>query len=217
MAKNATKNTSNKMLTKRTRRARRLRDELVYRGLPTSYPNAPGDQARINFKTTSLIGIAPATSITTGLIVLGQGTSVTGITYLNSVSALFAANIGCYSKYMVESLTVELRATGVGGSANTFVAASYIPSNTSHDAVPTNLSEVSQSNNYAESALGTVGKFTVRPCEYYNDWRNTNNADDADQQAGLIQIYGSGSSSSAGETAGVITISGVVHFCGLRT
>lgn len=201
---------------RRTRKPRSGYVTTVSRGLPTHYPNAPGDQATFNFKTTVIIPIAASTSSTTGLIALGSGSAAGSISFLTQYSTLFAANVQCYTRFMVESLTVELRATGVGGSANTFVAASYLPSSTSLDAVPTDLNEVAQSNNYTESALGTTGRFTVRPCDYYNDWRMVNNADDNDKQCGLIQFYGSGSTTSSGVSAGVMTISGRIHFCGLR-
>lgn len=189
---------------------------MVPRGLPSRFPSAPGDQTSINFKSTILVTVPSGSGTVGDLLVMGVGTGVPNVAYLSEVSQLFAANIQCYSRWMIEKLTVQLRATGVGGSANTFVAASYIPSNTSQDAVPTSLSEVSQAINYAESALGTVGQFTTKPCDYYNDWRMSDNGDPNDKQAGLIQIYGSGPGGSSSVTAGVLTVSGVIHFCGLR-
>jgi len=185
-------------------------------GLPTHYPSAPGDQARMNFTTAAILTIPAGDFIRGELIALGQGTSTTTLTYLSGMSALFNANIQCYSRFMVESLEVEVRATGVGGTANTFIAASYIPSHTSLDAVPSSLNELAQSNHYAESSLGTIGNFRVRPCDYFNDWRSAAGAADSEKQAGLIQIYGSGPGTSSAVTAGVITVRGVIHFCGLR-
>lgn len=200
---------------KRSRR-NRVVNLRIPRGLPNYYPNAPGDQITFDFKMTEIIEVPASTATATAILVLGVGTASTGISYLNNRSALFSANSQCYTKFMVSNLTVELRATGVGGTANTFVAASYIPSNTSMDGAPSGLNELSQSINYAESALGTVGRFNVKPCEYFNDWRTMSNADDNDKQCGLIQFYGSAGITSSGVSAGVMTISGTVHMCGLR-
>jgi len=185
-------------------------------GLPSRYPSAPGDQARMNFNTAAILTIPSGDFIRGELFVLGQGTTTPTLTFLSGLSQLFNANAQCYTRFMVESLEVEVRATGVGGTANTFIAASYIPSHTSLDAPPTTLNELAQSNHYAESSLGTVGGFRVRPCEYFNDWRSVSGSVDSEKQAGLIQIYGSGPATSGAISAGVVTVRGVVHFCGLR-
>lgn len=184
--------------------------------LPSYYPNAPGDQIKYNFKLTNVIEVAQSSSNAVGLIVLGVGNNTGSITYLSNISTLFGATAQCYTRFMISDLKVELRATGVGGNANTFVAASYLPSTTSLESAPVSLAEVGQAIHYAESALGTVGRFNVRPCEYYNDWRIVGNADDNDKQAGLIQFYGSAATTSTAVTAGVLTVSGTVHMCGLR-
>jgi len=188
----------------------------VPRGLPSRYPNSIGDDATVNFKFTSIVTIAASSFDTYGNIVLGTGTDTPGISYLSGKSLLFFANQQCYSRFMISDLNVEVRATGVGGNANTFVACSYIPSTTDVDLVPTSLSEVSQAAHYAESSLGTVGRLRVRPCDYFNDWKVCENADASARQVGLIQVYGSGSVTSTGQSAGVITVSGTIHFCGLR-
>jgi len=203
-------------LVKSRRRRKRVNGYVVPRGLPSYFPNAPGDQATIDFKFTNIIEVAASAVSSSGILYLGVGSSSPGLTYLSNYSALFAANAGCYTRFMVEALDVELRATGVGGNANTFVAASYIPTTSSLDGIPSSLSEVSQAIHYCESALGTIGHFKVRPCDYYNDWRIINNADDNDKQCGAIQFYGSGSNTSSAVTAGVLTVSGRIHFCGLR-
>lgn len=185
--------------------------------MPSRFPDAPGDQATINFKSTLLVLVPASAATVIDLLVLGVGaTGVPGVEYLSSASALFSANAQCYTKWMLEQFTVEVRATGVGGEANTFVAASYLPSNTSQDGIPSSLSELSQAIHYTESSLGTVGRFTVRPCQYFNDWKMVDNGDPNDKQCGLLQLYGSGKFGSASFTAGVVTISGIVHFCGLR-
>jgi hypothetical protein len=184
--------------------------------LPSHYPNAPGDQVTFNFKVTELVEVPAGSYTASAILVLGVGAPSPGIAYLSSRSTLFNANVQCFTRFMLSDLTVELRATGVGGTANTFVAASYLPSSTSLDTTPVDLHEISQAIHYTESSLGTIGRFKVNPCEYYNDWRIVGNADDNDKQAGMIQFYGSGGVSSSAFTAGVMTISGTVHMCGLR-
>lgn len=188
----------------------------LQKGLPNRFPSAPGDQSTINFKFTSLVTIPPATFTARNMIVLGVGTGGSGVDYLSELSLLFNANSQCYTRWMMENLTVEVRATGIGGQANTFIASSYIPSNTGQDTVPASLSEVSQAIHYAESSLGTVGRYTVKPCEYFNDWKAVDNTDAVDKQCGLVQLYGSGGAGPVEITAGVVTVSGTIHFCGLR-
>lgn len=201
------KNNNNKVAKKRN----------PSRAIPLHYPKAPGDTMVMPFKTTGILTV-PAGSNTVGkLFVLGRGTSSGDYVFLNSASAQFSAIAQISSRWMITNLRVEVRATGVGGTANTFIAASYIPSHTGVDNPPLSLSEVSQAIHYAESSLGTVGRLQVEPTDYYNDWRQTvDEADASDSQAGLIQLYGSGTPDSSGVTAGVYTISGVFHFCGLR-
>jgi len=201
------KNNNNKVAKKRN----------PSRAIPLHYPKAPGDTMVMPFKTTGILTV-PAGSNTVGkLLVLGRGTSSGDYIFLSSASAQFSAVAPISSRWMITNLRVEVRATGVGGTANTFIAASYIPSHTGVDNPPLSLSEVSQAVHYAESSLGTVGRLQVEPTDYYNDWRQTvDEADASDSQAGLIQLYGSGTPDSSGVTAGVYTISGVFHFCGLR-
>lgn len=200
-------------------KARKRNTQRVVR-LPNHYPRAIGDEAIIPFHATDLIIIPGSTGGSTNtvaeLLVLGKGTSTTGYTFLNSVSSVFSANAVCYSRWMVTNLKVVVRATGVGGTANTFVAASYIPSNSTVENPPVSLAELSQSNHYAESSLGTVGSFVVNPADYFNDWRQITDTDDSDAQAGVIQLYGSGVGGTGAQTAGVVSISGNLHFCGLR-
>lgn len=201
------KNNNNKVAKKRN----------PSRAIPLHYPKAPGDTMVMPFKTTGILTV-PAGSNTVGkLLVLGRGTNSGDYIFLSSASAQFSAVAPISSRWMITNLRVEVRATGVGGTANTFIAASYIPSNTGVDNPPLSLSEVSQAIHYTESSLGTVGRLQVEPTDYYNDWRQTvDEADASDSQAGLIQLYGSGTPDSSGVTAGVYTISGVLHFCGLR-
>lgn len=183
--------------------------------LPSRYPAAVGDEAVVRIHTASILaapGAAPF--IKTGLIILGRGTSSTGYEFLSSLSTLFNSLSLVYTKFMISEIRVSVRATGVGGNANTFLAISYIPSNSTTDSPPTGLNEVSQSTHYCESSLGTVGEVRVQPCMYYNDWRDCNDLDDGDKQAGVLQYYGSGS--DANVTIGIIDITATVHFCGLR-
>jgi len=204
-----------RQMTKKTT-IKRKRAQQPLRLLPARFPRAPGDDMNVPFNLTYL-GIIPAGSGVNGeLLVLGRGTTSTGYTFLNTVSNLFSANSQIYSRWMISRLKVTVRATGVGGTANTFIAASYIPSNSTRDSPPGSLSEVSQANHYAESSLGTTGTFELNCAEYHNDWRETSDSDDSDAQVGLIQLYESGSGGSTAQTAGVVTVSGVLHFCGLR-
>jgi hypothetical protein len=184
--------------------------------VPARYPRASGDTFVMPFKFTELLEVPSGDFTVSRLLVLGNGTNSTGYIFLNSKCPQFSAGIGFTSRWVITDLTVEVRATGVGGNANTFIAASYIPSNSSVDSPPNTLGELSNSAHYAESALGTIGRFTVKPTEYFNDWRQVNDSDDSDAQMGLIQLYGSGSGGSSAITAGVYTVSGVLHFCGLR-
>lgn len=185
--------------------------------IPSHYPSAPGDTMMMPFKFSGVLTI-PSSSTTVGrLLVLGKGVNSGDYIFLNTACAQFNAMQAISSRWMVTNLKVQVRATGVGGSANTFIAASYIPSNTAIDNPPTDLFEVSQAVHYAESSLGTVGNFSVQPTNYFNDWRQvTDSADDSDAQAGLIQLYGSGATSSSGVTAGIFTVSGNLAFCGFR-
>jgi len=169
------------------------------------------------FKFTALL-LIPAGSGTVGkLLALGRGTNTGDYIFLNTMSAQFAAMQDISSRWMLTNLKVQVRATGIGGSSNTFIAASYIPSNTGIDNPPSSLQEVSQAVHYAESSLGTTGDLQVRPTDYFNDWRQvTDTVDASDSQAGLIQLYGSGTPGSEGVTAGVYTVSGNLVFCGFR-
>lgn len=188
----------------------------VAQGIPSHYPKAMGDTFSMPFKFTSLLETTGGASVTK-LLVLGNGTSTGGYIFLTDVCAPFLAGTQFTTRWMITDLNVEVRATGVGGNANTFIAASYIPSNSGLDNVPLGLAEVSNSVHYAQSSLGTVGKFHVRPTEYFNDWRQVTDPNDgSDSQCGLIQLYGSGGGGSGVATAGVYTVSGVFHFCGLR-
>nr|WRQ65729.1 hypothetical protein [Tolivirales sp.] len=186
-------------------------------GLPRTYPRVAGDTMVVPFKLTVVVNILSGVSTNAGLIVLGSGASTTGYTFLNTICAPFAGLYNITTRWMITGLKVQARATGVGGTANTFVAVSYIPSNTGIDNPPSGLSEVSQAHHYCESSLGTIGNLQLNPANYFNDWRQcTDNADASDSQCGLLQYYGSGSSSIDGQTAGVITISGVLHMAGQR-
>lgn len=185
--------------------------------IPSHYPNAPGDTMTMPFKFTGLLLIPPTFGTVGKLLVLGKGVSTGDYIFLNTICAQFNAMQAISSRWMLTNLKVQVRATGIGGSSNTFIAASYIPSNSGIDNPPTDLTEVSQAVHYAESSLGTTGNLAVQPTNYFNDWRQVNDVPDAsDSQAGLIQLYGSGSPGSDGVTAGVYTISGTLVFCGFR-
>ncbi len=184
--------------------------------LPSSYPSAVGDTMVVPFKFTDLVSVPSGSAVTTGLLVLGSGTSSTGYTFLSDACAPFGALYKITTRWMLTDLKVQVRATGVGGTANTFIAASYIPSDTTRDNPPADLGELSNAHHYCESSLGTVGGFTVQPTQYFNDWRQCSDPDNSDAQAGLIQVYGSGTPGSSAVTAGVVTVSGVLHMCGLR-
>jgi len=185
-------------------------------GMPSRFPRAFGDEFNMPFKFTELLTIPAGSSTAKRLYVLGKGTSTGDYVFFNNVCAAFLANSIYTTRWMITDLKVQVRATGVGGSSNTFIAASYIPSNTTLDNPPVSLAEVSQSMHYAESSLGTVGNFAVNPPEYFNDWRQVTDNDDSDSQCGLIQVYGSGTPGSEGVTAGAITVSGRLHMNGLR-
>jgi len=201
----------------RRRNTRRTALTKPFSRIPPNYPRAPGDTITTPFKFTGILGISAGSNTVGKLLVLGKGTSTGDYIFLNSLSAQFLAMAGISSRWMITDLSVQVRATGIGGSSNTFIAASYIPSDTGIDNPPTSLAEVSQAVHYAESSLGTTGNMRVRPTDYYNDWKQANDtADDSDRQVGLIQLYGSGTPSSEGVTAGVYTISGTMVFCGFR-
>lgn len=201
-----------RQMTKKTKTKARV----VKSGIPMHYPKAPGDTMVMPFKFTSILTIPTSSSTAGKLLVLGKGTSSGDYIFFNDLCAPFATVIGMTSRWMITNLSVEVRATGVGGAANTFIAASYIPSNSGVDNPPASLAEVSQAVHYAESSLGTVGKFQVRPTDYFNDWRQVEDTDSSDAQAGLIQLYGSGYPGSNPQSAGVYTVSGVLHFCGFK-
>jgi len=185
--------------------------------IPSYYPRAPGDTMSMPFKFTGLLLVPPSAGTVGKLLVLGKGTNTGDYIFLNTICAQFSALQAISSRWMLTDLKVQVRATGVGGTANSFIAASYIPSNTGIDNPPTDLLEVSQAIHYAESSLGTVGNLSVQPTDYFNDWRQVNDsADNSDSQVGLIQLYGSGVSTSDPVTAGVYTVSGNLVFCGLR-
>lgn len=204
--KNKQRNTRRNVMTRQVSR------------IPSNYPKAPGDTITTPFKFTSILSV-PAGSNTVGkLIVLGKGTTTGDYIFLNTYSAQFLAMSGFSSRWMITDLNVQVRATGIGGNSNTFIAASYIPSDTGVDNPPTSLADVSQAVHYAESSLGTTGNMRIRPTDYYNDWKQVNDTtDDSDRQVGLIQLYGSGTPGSEGVTAGVYTISGTMVFCGFRS
>jgi len=185
--------------------------------IPSHYPRAPGDTMSMPFKFTGLLLIPAGSGVVGKLLVLGKGTNTGDYIFLNTICAQFNAMQAISSRWMLTDLKMQVRATGIGGSSNTFIAGSYIPSNSGIDNPPTDLLEVSQAIHYAESSLGTVGNLSVQPTNYFNDWRQvTDSVDASDSQAGLIQLYGSGTPDSAGVTAGVYTISGNLVFCGLR-
>jgi len=216
---NSQPNTPARGKARNRRRNRRQNSPMVSTvgRIPSHYPRAPGDTMSMPFKFTGLL-LIPAGSGTVGkLLVLGKGTNTGDYIFLNTICAQFNAMQAISSRWMLTDLKMQVRATGIGGSSNTFIAASYIPSNSGIDNPPTDLLEVSQAIHYAESSLGTVGNLSVQPTNYFNDWRQvTDSVDASDSQAGLIQLYGSGTPGSEGVTAGVYTISGNLVFCGLR-
>ncbi len=197
-------------IKRRNRRKTKAQQSVI----PSHYPKAPGDTMVMPFKFTSLLEVTGGAAVGK-LLVLGKGTTTGDYIFLDDVCSVFQAGILINTRWMITNLSVEVRATGIGGTANTFIAASYIPSNSSLDNPPTGLVEVSNAHHYAESSLGTVGKFSVQPTDYFNDWRQVSDSDDSDAQAGVIQLYGSGGGSGT-VTAGVYTVSGVLHFCGFR-
>jgi len=203
-----------RQMMKKNNNKTKPRQRVMKSAIPSRYPRAVGDTFSMPFKFTNVLETTSGTP-TTKLLVLGQGTSTGSYIFLNDTCAQFSAGVGFTTRWVLTDLKVEVRATGVGGSANTFIAASYIPSNSSLDNPPTGLGEVSNSAHYAESSLGTIGSFEVKPTEYFNDWRQVSDSDDSDAQCGLIQLYGSGGGSGTA-TAGVYTVSGTLHFCGLR-
>jgi hypothetical protein len=214
------KNNKNKSKSNVRRRNKASSAIVVYSqktNIPSRFPRAFGDELTANFKFSSIITIPANQSYFTGLIVLGKGSPSSGYEFLSHLSSLFSANSQVYTRWLISDLRVEVRATGVGGTANTFIAASYIPSNSSTDSPPNNLAELSNSMHYAESSLGTVGAFRLNCTDYFNDWRQVVDSDDGDAQMGLIQLYSSGvSSTTAVQTGGVVTVSGRLHFCGLK-
>lgn len=184
--------------------------------LPNSYPRSRGDEVSLRFSTSYIAEIPSGGGTVKQLIVLGTGAGGINYVWLSELCPVYNAMLSVYSRWMISDLEVEVRATGVGGAANTYLAASYIPSNTSVDNVPNTLGEVSSSNHFTQSSLGTVGHIRTNCASFFNDWRQIADADNSDQQCGLIQVYGSGAGGSTITTAGIIHISGTLHFCGLR-
>lgn len=204
-------------MVKNIKNKKKNREMSRYNGLPRMFPQVAGDTMVVPFKLSILVTIPSGSVTSSGLIVLGSGTNSTGYTFLNTICAPFSGLYGITTRWMLTGLKVQVRATGVGGTANTFIAASYIPSNTGLDNPPVGLAEVSQAHHYCESSLGTIGNLQLNPATYFNDWRQcTDSADTSDSQCGLLQYYGSGANTSEGQTAGVITISGVLHMAGQR-
>lgn len=184
--------------------------------VPTRYPRPIDDVVSITTHTLSTL-TAPATLPYTksGLIVLGKGTDATGYSFLSSMSSLFAAMGTCYSRFMVTDLKVTARtpATTYSSGGQYFVA-SYVPSDANAENPPTNEDEVAQARHMCVSTPGVSGSFRVNPSDYYNDWKNVNDTDDGDKQAGVVQYFGSTSSGSA--MISVLEIEVTVAFCGLR-
>ncbi len=185
-------------------------------GIPTRYPMALGDTMVVPFRFSQVLTTTPPNITVTTLMVLGSGTSTTGYAFLNDLCSPFKGLQPINTSWMITDLAVEVRATGVGGTANTFIAASYLPSNSTLESPPTDLAEVSQAVHYCESSLGTVGRMRIRPTDYFNDWRQTTDSDDSDSQCGVIQLYGSGAGGSTPVSTGVVTVSGTLIFCGFR-
>jgi hypothetical protein len=181
-------------------------------GLPARYPTVAGDSVVVHGKF-SHSATAPATApfIDKGLIVLGRGSDSTGYHWLNGLSTLFNGLSAIYDKFMVMDLKVTAR--GVGGTANSLGAISYIASNTSTDNPPTTLAEATQAAHAAQFVFGTPGKFQVKPMSYFGDWRNCNDSDNSDGQAGLIQYYALGTAAS--NVIAIFEIEYTIAFAGL--
>lgn len=184
--------------------------------IPQRYPRAVDDVVSIT--THTLLTVSSLADIPyrrAGLVVLGKGTDAVGYTFLSSMSSLFAAMSSCYTRFMVTDLCVTARApASTFASGGQYLVASYVPSDANAENPPTSEDEVAQARHMCVTTPGVMGSFRCKPSDYYGDWKNVNDPDDSDKQAGLVQYYGS--TSAANAMISVIEIEVTVAFCGLR-
>lgn len=204
--------------TKSNKTKQKLRPQQINRVavVPQRYP-LPVDDV-VSITTHSMVTVMAGASLPhtkSGLIVLGKGDDAAGYLFLNNMSALFAAMSTCYTRFMVTDLKVTARtpATTYSSGGQYFVA-SYVPSDSNSENPPANEDEVAQARHMCVTTPGVMGSFRCKPSDYYNDWKNINDTDDSDKQAGLVQYFGT--SSAASTMISVVELEVTVAFCGLR-
>lgn len=203
-----------RQMTKSKNDKRRVERQAKGLRLPSRFPRPADDvvSARIRF-SYALVAATGAPFTTTKIIALGNGTNTGDYVFLNSLSSVFAAYSAIYSRFVVTQLRAALKTTGIG-TGNALAAVNYTPGNTGFSNPPTVLSDVAQAVHFCDATMGSPGAFMVDASEYFNDWRQTIDADNSDAQAGVLKVYGVGSSGAS--SIGILDVEMLVHFCGLR-
>jgi len=184
----------------------------AYSGLKR-YPMVDGDTVvtTVRLSLTSSSPPSPAVAEFGGLFVFGRGTNAAGYTFLNNSSIAFDGLSKAYTRFMV--LSVKINARSIGGSTNAIGAISYIASNSTTQNPPANLQEATQAVHATQHAFGAPGYLTVKPMDYYGDWRFSVDTDDSDSQAGVLQHYNI--CSTNGALMALYDIELVIAFAGL--
>jgi len=204
-----------RQMTKNKNNKRRNQRLTTGTRLPSRFPKPADDvvSARIRF-SYALVAAGSTPFITTKLLALGNGSSTGDYVFLNDLSSVFDAYSAIYSRFIVTDLKATLKTTGIG-TGNALAAVNYTPGNTGFANPPTSLSDVAQAVHFCDATMGSPGAFKVDAAEYFNDWRQTTDSDNSDAQAGVMKVYGVGS--SGGSSIGILDVEMMIHFCGLRT
>jgi len=203
-----------RQMTKKKNSKRRNQRLSMGVSLPNRFPKPADDvvSARIRF-SYALVAAGGTPFITTKLIALGSGVSSGDYIFLNDLSTVFDAYGSIYSRFVVTDLQATLKTTGIG-TGNSLAAVNYTPGNTGFANPPTALSDVAQAVHFCDATMGSPGTFRLDASEYFNDWRQTVDSDNSDAQAGVMKVYGVGS--SGGSSIGILDVEMMIHFCGLR-
>lgn len=202
-----------RQMTKKTKAKRKTSNQGV--SLPSRFPRPADDVVTANVRFSyALVAAGTSPFVTTKLISFGNAADSGDYLFLGNLSSVFGAYSEIYSRFMITEIRANLKTTGIG-SGNALAAVNYTPGNSGVSLPPSSLSEVAQAVHFCDATMGAPGSFRLNASEYYNDWRQTIDTNDAsDSQCGVMKVYGVGS--SGGASIGILDVELRVHFCGLR-
>jgi len=163
------------------------------------FPMSPGDIVHATFKASTPLSTGAAALSVGLLVVFGKGTTTSTYVFADDMFTGFGALCVAYSRFLVKKITITARSvntTVTGG----FVGVNYEPTNSSVANPPSTLQDVSNAVHYTSASAGAPGVISVKPVDYFNDWRYTEAGTDVPtnslSQMGVSQIYGVGPSST---------------------